>query len=130
MSTETATRQTLAPMLTVHDCAGAIDFYKQAFGAIEEGERIPWEGKIGHAEITINGSHIMMADEFAEHNRSPRQLGGTSVMLSITVDDCDKATERAMNAGAEIIREPETQPYGRLSKLRDPYGHVWFLHQR
>ena len=116
-------------MIAVHDCAGAIEFYKKAFGAVEEGERYPWEGKIGHAEIRVGDARIMMADEFEEHNRSPRQLGGTPVMLSLDVDNCDAWTERAVSAGAEIIKAPTTEPYGRLSKIRDPYGHVWFLHQ-
>ncbi len=114
-------------MLAVHDAEGAIEFYKQGLGAVEIGERYPYEGKIGHAEIKIGQALIMLADEFPEHNRSPRQLGGTSVMLHIDVADTDKATDRAVGAGAELIRAPEDQPFGRVSKIRDPYGHVWML---
>jgi len=59
-------------MLGVHDAAAAIDFYEAALGADEVGERYPWEGKIGHAELKIGGALIMLADEFPDHNASPK----------------------------------------------------------
>jgi PhnB protein len=124
---EPITHQGICPMLAVHDCAGAIEFYKKAFDAVEVGERYPWEGKIGHAEVTIGGALIMLADEFPNHNASPRQLGGTPVILHLSVTDVDATTAQAVDAGADLLRAPEDQPYGRISKLRDPFGHVWML---
>ena len=126
-STEPTVRQQLTPMLALHDCAGAIEFYKKAFGAVEVGERYPWNGKIGHAEIKIGNALIMLADEAPGHNQSPSQLGGTAVTLALEVEDVDSLTDRAVAAGAELIRAPEDQPYGRVCKFRDPYGHVWML---
>jgi PhnB protein len=126
-SAETEVRQQLTPMLALHDCAAAIEFYKTAFGAVEVGERYPWNGKIGHAEIRIGDALVMLADESPGHNQSPGQLGGTAVTLGLQVEDVDAATNRAVAAGAELIRSPEDQPYGRVSKFKDPYGHVWML---
>ncbi len=117
----------LTPMLAFHDCAGAIEFYKNAFGAEEVGERYPWEGKIGHAEMRISGALIMMADEFPAHNASPKNLGGAAVILHLTVDDVDAWLARAVDAGAEVVKEPSDQPYGRTCRIRDPYGYVWLL---
>lgn len=122
-------RQLLTPMIGVHDAQGAIEFYVAAFGAIEVGERHTYEGKIGHAEIMIGGAKIMIADEYPEHNSTPQRLGGTPVILHLMVGDVDGLTARAAAAGAEVIRAPGDGPAGRASKLRDPYGHVWFLNQ-
>src|SRR5688500_16785505 len=124
---DTLVKQVLTPMLGVHDAEAAIRFYQEAFGATEVGERYPWEGKIGHAELNICGALIMLADEFPEHNVSPQTLGGTPVTLHLQVSDVDAITKQARSVGATVLREPEDQPYGRLSKLRDPFGHVWML---
>jgi PhnB protein len=114
-------------MLAVQDAAAAIQFYCDVFGAVEEGERYPWEGKIGHAELRFGDSLVMLADEFPEHNVSPQTLGGTPVILHLTIDDVDGVTERAVTAGATLLKEPSDNPYGRTSKVRDPFGHVWML---
>lgn len=119
----------LVPMLGVHNCAAALEFYAAAFGAVELGERIEFEGKIGHAEFEILGNRVMIADEFPAHNTSPRTLSGTPVILNLSVDNVDAWTQRAVQAGATLIREPAYQPYGRTSKFSDPFGHVWLLHQ-
>jgi len=120
----------LTPMLAVHECGEALDFYSRAFGATEEGERHEFKGKIGHARFRAFGAELMIADEFPPENTSPKSLGGTTVILHVEVDDVDAKTERAKAAGAEVIREPTNYPYGRISKIRDPYGHVWMLNQR
>ena len=124
---ESATKQRLTPYLAVHDAEAAIRFYVRAFSACEVGERYPWEGKIGHAELEIGGSRLSLADEFPEYNRSPRTLGGTPVMLHLEVEDTDAVADRAVAEGAELMRPPEDQPYGRTCSLKDPFGHIWML---
>ncbi|HEY3780198.1 MAG TPA: VOC family protein [Fimbriimonadaceae bacterium] len=125
---ETIVKQQLTPMLAVHDAAAAIEFYKDAFGAEEiESARYEWEGKLGHAEVKIGDAVVMLADEFPPNNQSPRMLNGTSVILHLNMADCDAATDRAVAAGAELVRAPEDFPYGRKSKVRDPFGHVWMI---
>ena len=114
-------------MLGVHDCAAAIDFYKKAFGATVFGEPYPWEGKIGHAEMKIGEAVIMLADEFPAHNASPKTLGGSPVILHLTVDNTDEWMRRSLDAGAEKLTEPTDQEYGRVGKIRDPFGHVWMF---
>ncbi len=118
---------TISPMLAVHDAAAAIEFYKTVFGAVEEDERHEWEGKIGHAEFTIGGAKVMIADEFPQFNKSPQTLGGTPVMIYLVVQDVDATAETAAQNGAEIVRKPEDQAFGRTCTLRDPFGHIWFL---
>lgn len=114
-------------MLAVNDCEGAIEFYKKAFNATEVGERYPYEGKIGHAELNIAGALVMLADEFPEYNTTPMRLGGTPVILNLTVGDTDAWVERAKAAGATVAREPQDEPYGRVATLKDPFGHAWML---
>jgi PhnB protein len=114
-------------MLCVHDAAAAIEFYRAAFLAREIGERYPWEGRVGHAELEIGGAKVMLADEFPERNSSPRTLGGTAVILHITVEDCDEVVARAQHFGADTLAAPRNEEYGRVAKLRDPYGHIWML---
>src|SRR5688500_18321448 len=75
----------LTPYIAVHDAEAAIEFYMAAFGATEEGERYPWEGKIGHAELGIRGARLYLADEFSEYNTAPRTLGGSPVTLHLEV---------------------------------------------
>lgn len=119
----------LCPALTVNDAAGAIAFYKAAFGAVELYRlNDPDSGKIGHAELTINGSMFMLADEYPEFNKSAKTLGGSPVKLSLMVDDVDAAFERAVAAGATAVRPPADQFYGhRCANVSDPFGHVWML---
>jgi uncharacterized glyoxalase superfamily protein PhnB len=124
---DTAIRQQVTPMLAANHAAAAIEFYKAAFGAKVIGEPYAYEGKIGHAELEIFGGLVFLADEFAGQNQSPTQLNGTSVVLHLDVADCDAVTAQTVEAGAELIRAPETFPYGRISKVRDPFGHVWMI---
>jgi len=115
------------PALAVDDAARALDFYSKAFGAKEVSERIPWEGKVGHAEIEIEGARVMLADEFPTYNKSPRTLGGTAVIIHIDVKDVDSFFERALAAGATVLQPVKNEPYGRICKLQDPFGHQWFF---
>jgi PhnB protein len=118
---------TATPYLIIREAARALDFYKAAFGAVEL-FRMPMPGgKIGHAEILIGDSHIMLADECPESGaRSPQALGGTSVSLMLYVENSDALTEQAVAAGATVVRPIQNQFYGdRSATLTDPFGHQW-----
>lgn len=123
----TAMKSRLSPYLGVHDAEAAIRFYTEAFGAREVGERYPWEGKIGHAELELGDAMLCLADEFPEYNTTPVRLGGSPVMLHLEVDDTDATAASAAQLGAEITRPPEDNPYGRTCTIRDPFGHIWML---
>ena len=121
--------RTLTPYLIVADGAGAVAFYKQAFGA---GERLRLDapgGKIGHAELEIGDSVIMLADEHPEMGAlSPASIGGTPVSLHLYVADVDAVTARAVAAGGKLLHPPEDKFYGdRTSTVEDPFGHRWHL---
>jgi PhnB protein len=118
----------VTPYLIVNDAAGAIDFYKQAFGA-SEAFRMEHGGKVGHAELVIGDSRIMLADEFPDMGaRNPRSIGGTPVRLHLYIPDVDTVTQRALAAGAKEVRPIENQFYGdRSGTVEDPFGHVWHL---
>lgn len=119
----------VTPYLSVHNGAEAIDFYKRAFGAVEEMRMVDPQGRIGHAEIKIGDSHIMLADEHPEKNfRGPKALGGSPVMLMVYVEDVDRVFEQALACGAEALQPLQDQFYGdRSGTLKDPFGHVWTL---
>ncbi|CAN5446080.1 VOC family protein [soil metagenome] len=121
----------LSPSLVVNDGAAAIEFYKKAFGAEELYRLIdPESGKIGHAEITINGVLVMLADEYPEVSKAPTTLGGTTVNLGLMSTDAQADFERAVSAGAEIVRPLSEQFYGHLAgRVRDPFGHEWIISQ-
>ena len=119
----------VTPYLIVDDGARAIDFYKQAFGA-KELMRMPAPGgKIGHAEIKIGDSVIMLADEAPEMDaRSAKHYGGSPVSLMVYVDDVDNLFPRAVAAGAKEVRPVADQFYGdRSGTVKDPFGHSWHL---
>lgn len=126
---ETIAYPPLSMSIAVSDAAAAIDFYKKAFGAKELYRLIdPQNGKIGHAEVTINGALLMLADEYPEFNKTPDTLGGSPVRLSLMVDDVDAVFKRALDAGAKSVREPADQFYGHRSGcLTDPFGHEWMV---
>lgn len=128
---ETIAYPPLSPAITVHDANAAIEFYKTAFNAVELYRLVdPQDGRIGHAELTVHGSLLMLADEYPEHNKSAKTLGGTPVRLSLMVDDVDTAFERALAAGATCVRPLADQFYGHRSGcLRDPFGHDWLVSQ-
>ena len=113
------------PALAVHDAERALAFYAKAFGAKEVSQRTRWEGKIGHAEIEIEGAQVMLADEFPAFNKSPRTLGGTPVIIHVDVKDVDSFFNRAVAAGVTVLQPIKDEPYGRICKLQDPFGHVW-----
>ena len=118
---------TATPYLIVKGAARAIDFYKQAFGATELMRFAGPGGSIGHAEIRIGDSPIMLADEMPQMGyRSPAALGGSSVSVMLYVPDVDKVVERAVKAGAKVERPVADQVYGdRSGTIHDPFGHVW-----
>ena len=119
--------QSLAPYICVDGAAAAIDFYTQVFGG-KERMRMPGpDGRIGHAEIEIGNSVLMLADEHPEIGfRSPASIGGTPVTLHAFVDDVDAVFERALEAGATAVRAVEDQFYGdRSGQFEDPFGHRW-----
>ena len=120
---------TVTPFMTVKDCARAIEFYKQAFGAEERGIAKDPSGKVMHAEIKIGDSVIMMGDEFPEFGAvSPQTVGGSSMGLHIYVADVDGAFARAVKAGAKVEMPVTEQLWGeRYGKRRDPFGHKWSI---
>jgi PhnB protein len=124
---ETLNRGGAVPALAVHDAVQALEFYSKAFGAKEVSERIPWEGKVGHAEFEIEGALIMLADEFPIYNKSPKTLGGTPVAIHVEVKDVDAFVARAVKAGAKLLQPIKDEAYGRVCKLEDPFGHTWFF---
>jgi PhnB protein len=115
------------PYLMVRGAADALAFYMKAFGA-EEKMRFPMpDGRIGHAEVRIEGAPVFLADEGPGAGmQSPAQLGGTTVTVSIYVDDVDKFAKKAEAAGAVVLRPLANQFYGeRTVSFRDPFGHTW-----
>jgi PhnB protein len=120
---------TLTPYMTVRDAARAIEFYKQAFGAVERGIMKGPEGKIMHAELMIGDSIVMLADEFPEYGSlSPQSTGGSGMGLHIYVEDADSAFDRAVKAGATIEMPIGDMFWGdRYGKLADPFGHKWSI---
>jgi PhnB protein len=119
----------VTPYLMIKDAHQAIDYYKRVFGATERMRMDAPGGKIGHAELQIGDSVVMLADEFPEMgHRSPRALGGSPVSLVLYVEQVDEVWKRALEAGAKQIRPLEDQFYGdRMGTLEDPFGHIWSL---
>lgn len=117
----------VTPYLIVKGAAGAIDFYKRAFGATELMRMPSANGKIGHAELKIGDSAIMLADEQPERDyRSPQSLGGAGVSLMVYVDRVDDVFKQAVAAGAKELQPVKDQFYGdRSGTLKDPFGHTW-----
>jgi PhnB protein len=117
------------PYLRVHSAAEAIEFYSRAFGATEHFRLTEPSGRIGHAEIKLGPTTVMLADEYPEQGiRGPRSLGGTTFSIHVHVDDVDHAFAQAVNAGATIVRPLQDQFYGeRSGTVRDPFGHEWLL---
>lgn len=118
----------VTPYLIINGAAEAIEFYKKAFGAVEL-FRMAHEDKIGHAEIKIGDSPIMLADEHPEMGYvGPKSLGGTPVSLMIYVEDVDTTFNQAITDGAVEVKALQDQFYGdRSGTLTDPFGHVWTI---
>ena len=119
----------VTPYLVMKNAAAAIEFYKEAFGAVELLRMAAPGGKIGHAEIKIGDSPVMLADEYPDMGfKGPESLGGTPVSLMIYVDDVDKIYPEAIAAGGKEVRPLRNQFYGdRSGTLTDPFGHVWTI---
>jgi PhnB protein len=120
---------TATPYLIIKGAAEAIEFYKKAFGARELMRLADPTGKVGHAEIQIGDSPLMLADEHPEMGYcGPQAYGGTPVGLCLYVEDVDAQFERAVAAGGTAVRPVQDQFYGdRSGTLKDPFGHVWTL---
>lgn len=119
----------LSPYLSVDGAARAIDFYTEVLGAVERFRMPGPDGKIGHAELALGDSMIMLADEHPDIGfLSPARIGGTAVTLHTYVEDVDATFERALAAGAKSLRPVETQFYGdRSGQFEDPFGHRWSI---
>src|SRR5476649_950710 len=119
----------VTPYLIIRGAAAAIEFYKEAFGATELFRFPAPDGKIGHAEIKIGDSPIMLADEYPDMGyKGPQTLGDSPVSLMIYVDDVDTVFDRAVAAGAKTREAVSDKFYGdRIGTLEDPFGHVWHV---
>ena len=117
----------VSPYLVVDGAAAAIDFYTKVLGATERMRMPGPDGRIGHAELQIGDSVVMLADEFPDQGfRSPKGIGGTPVSLGVYVEDVDTVFARAVEAGAKPLRDVTDQFYGdRSGQFEDPFGHVW-----
>lgn len=120
---------TVTPYLVVNDAAQAIDFYKRAFGATVTVRMDGPQGKIGHAELKIGDSVIMLADEMPmTGTKSPKTLGGCTTGILLYVKDVDTAFKQAVGAGAKVEQPVADQFWGdRYGKLSDPFGHSWSM---
>ena len=121
--------RTVAPYLTIKNAAAALEFYKQGFGAVETYKLIVPDGRVGHAEIRLGDSLIMLSDEFPEFGgKAPEALGGSPVSIHLYVEDVDAFVKRAVAAGAREIKPVANQFYGdRSGQLQDPFGHLWWV---
>jgi len=119
----------ITPYLSIKGAAQAIDFYKRAFGANEIMRMNQPDGRVGHTELQLGDSKIMLADEYPEMDfKSPTSIGGTPVHLHFYVDDCDAVVKQAQAAGAKVLRPVADQFYGdRSGAVQDPFGHVWHI---
>ncbi len=120
----------LVPYLSVGDAVAAIDWYVAVLEAVEILQYVSDDGRIGHAEISVGGAKLMLADEYPEYGIvGPGTLGGTSVSLNLDVDDVDAIWARAIEHGAQAERPPADEAYGERScTFRDPSGHRWSVH--
>ena len=117
----------VTPYLHVDGASAAIEFYSRGFGATERMRMPARGGKVGHAELQIGDSLIMLADEFPDMGvRGPRAIGGTPVTVMVYVEDVDQTFDRAVKAGAKTLRAVQNQFYGdRSGEFEDPFGHRW-----
>ncbi|MDB6022105.1 MAG: Glyoxalase/bleomycin resistance protein/dioxygenase [Pedosphaera sp.] len=120
---------TVTPYLILKGAAQGLEFYKKAFGATEIMRMSGPDGKVGHAEIKIGNSPVMLADESPQMNtRSPQSLGGSPISILLYVEDVDALVKQAIAAGAKIDRPIEDKFYGdRMGSVTDPFGHTWHI---
>ncbi len=128
-NSQTPAQQTVRVHMTVHDAVAAIAFYTKAFDAKEQFRLSEPGGRIGHAEITIGDSIVMLNDEYPDFGaKSPTAIGGSPVAFHLQVADADKAVARAVAAGATLVRPVQDQFYGdRSGMVACPFGYRWFL---
>lgn len=119
----------ITPYLSVTDADAAIKFYQRVFGAEEVGRITMGGDTVGHAELQIGNSKLMLAQEMPDWgNQSPQTLGGSPVTIALYVADVDATYQRALDAGATVIEAVKDQFYGdRAGSLTDPFGHKWHL---
>jgi PhnB protein len=119
----------VSPYLVVDGAQKAIEFYTTVLGFTERMRMPGPDGRIGHAELELDGSVVMLADEFPEVGaKAPSAFGGSPVSLTVYVEDVDATFERAMEAGATVVRPLENQFYGdRSATFDDPFGHRWTI---
>ena len=119
----------LFPYLRIKNAGAAIEFYKQAFGVTEKFRLTEPSGRIGHCELVFGSMTLMLSEEYPELGfLGPQSIGGTSISLHLHVDDADAAIERALGAGATLVRPASDAFYGeRSGTVRDPFGHEWML---
>ena len=116
------------PYLTIEGADAAIKFYQEVLGAKERMRMTGPDGKVGHAELEIGDSLMMLSDTFDMGGPSPKSLGGTPVSVMVYVDDVDAVFARALKNGATEERPVENQFYGdRSGQFTDPFGHKWFV---
>jgi PhnB protein len=120
---------TVTPYLAVDDAAQAIEYYKNAFGAKERVRMHAPDGKIGHAELEIGDSLVMLSDPFPQAStKPPKELGGTSASVFMYVEDVDAVVKQAVDAGAKVTMEVADQFWGdRFGSVTDPFGHSWSI---
>ena len=121
--------RTVTPYLAIKNAAKALEFYQRAFGAIESYKLMMPDGRVGHAEIRLGDSLIMLADEFPEYGgKAPETLGGSPVSLHLYVEDVDAFVKKALEAGAKERKPVMDQFYGdRSGQLEDPFGHLGWV---
>ncbi|MFT3853133.1 MAG: VOC family protein [Ilumatobacteraceae bacterium] len=119
---------TVTPYLTVRGGIAALDFYRDAFGAVEDHRMVGDDGRVGHAQFAIGAARFYLADEHPEIGvLGPQSYGGATCSFSVDVPDVDAAFERAVAAGATAERPPADELYGRGAWVADPFGHRWNL---
>jgi PhnB protein len=128
-TTSAQSGQAVTPYFTVKNAVAALDFYARAFGAEELLRLTDDDGRIGHAEIRIGKSVMMLSDEYPDFGAlSPPTIGGSPVKFHLQVENAERAVDRAVEAGATVLRPLSDQFYGlRSGMLADPFGHIWFI---
>ena len=130
MESDTPTTQTasLTPYLCVRGAAEALEYYRDAFGAVETIRMPHPDGWVAHAEMKIGTASFMLADEFPEYGAiSPKMIGGSPVTMVLQMAGVDEVFNRAIQCGATASGEVHDEPYGRTGKLVDPFGHIWMI---
>ena len=120
---------TVTPYLAVEDATEAIEYYTKAFDAKERVRMETPDGKVGHAELEIGDSLVMLSDPFPQAStKTPSELGGTSVSVFMYVEDVDAVVKQAVDAGATVTMEVADQFWGdRFGSVKDPFGHLWSI---